>query len=79
MDQVLFCLLNRFCNGYRDFGCFPFSNPNPSLPITDHNQGAEVEALPAFDDLRDTVDEYDFIFEVQFIWIDSHAFPLLST
>jgi hypothetical protein len=79
MDQVLLRLLDRFCNGHRDFGCLPFSDPNPPLSITDYNKGTEVEALPAFDDFRDTVDEHHFIFEVQLIWIDSHAFLLLST
>src|SRR5262245_24138307 len=78
MDQMLLCLLDRFRNGDRDLGCLPFSNPHPSLSVTDHDQSTEVEPLPAFDDFRDPVDEHHFILEVQLIWIDSHAIPLLS-
>src|SRR5262245_48274230 len=78
VDQMLLCPLYRFPNGYRDFGSLPLSNPHPPLSITDYNQSAKIEPLPAFDDFRDTVDEHHFIFKVQLIWINSHAFLLLS-
>src|SRR5215467_2996036 len=78
IDKMLLCLLYRFRNGYRDFGSLSLSNAHPPLSITDYDQSAKIEPLPTFDDFCDTIDEHDFIFKVQLIWINSHAFPLLS-
>ena len=42
---------------------FAFADADPSLSVTDHHEGAKIEPLAALDDLRNTVDENDFVFE----------------
>jgi hypothetical protein len=46
------------------------------MAVTDHHQCAEVKSFSALHHLCYPVDEDDLVFQVQFIWINSHAIPL---
>jgi hypothetical protein len=52
---------------------FRFSVAVSDVPafVANNNQGAETEILSALDDLRDAVDRYDGVFQLQLRWIDS--------
>src|SRR6478672_982875 len=73
MDEILLCLLHSFRDGDRYFRGLALTDADPPLSVTHHDERAEIEALTAFDDFGDTVDEHDLILEAQFVWIDSHA------
>jgi hypothetical protein len=77
MHQVFFGLLDRLrdCDGH--FGSLPFPDTDPPLSITDDNQRTEVEPLATLHNLCHSVDKDNFVFQAQFIWINSHLSSLL--
>jgi hypothetical protein len=75
VNQVLLGLFNGFGNGNRDFRGFPFADPHPSMAVADNDQRAKVKPLAALYYLRDAVNEDNFVFQAEFIRIDSHAAP----
>jgi hypothetical protein len=77
MNQIFLGLFNRLRNRDRHFGGLPFSNPDPPLSISNNDECTKVEALSPLHDFRHSVDEDNFIFQAQFIWINSHLTYLL--
>jgi hypothetical protein len=63
VNEVLLGLFDSLGNRDRDFSGFPLADPDPPMAITDNNERAEVETLPAFHDLCDAIDKYDFVFQ----------------
>jgi hypothetical protein len=63
MDQVFFSLFDRLRNRYRDFSGLPFPDTDPSLPISDDNQRAEVEPLSSLYDFRHSVDKNNLVLQ----------------
>ena len=73
VHEVLLGLLYSFRDGHRHFRGLALADADPPLTVTDYDEGAKIKALAALDDFGDAIDEYDFIFEAQFVWIDSHS------
>jgi hypothetical protein len=63
MDEIFLRLLDSLCNGDGHLRGFAFADADPSLSVTDHHEGAKIEPLAALHNLRNTVDENDFVFE----------------
>jgi hypothetical protein len=78
MDEIFLCLLHGFRDGHRYFRRFALANADPSLSVTHNDERAEIEALAALDNFGNAVDKHDLVLKAQFVWIDSHAFLLLS-
>ena len=56
-----------FADGISDFPRFAQTYPDFAAPVPDHDERAEVESAPAFDDFGGAIDEDDFLGQFLFL------------
>ena len=69
-DEVLLRVLDALADGLRHFAGLAQADADVAGAVADDDDRAEAEPPPALDDLRDTVDLDDALFERQLVGVD---------
>ncbi len=66
-NNILFCLLYTFPDGFRYFPSLTQSASNAAIPITHYNNCTEAEPTSTFHNLGDSVEMHYLVYHLAFV------------